>query len=284
MTPAVTVYDDRPCLLGEGAFWHPVRGQFFWFDILSGLLMSRDETGARQWDFGECVSACGWVDEDRLLIASETALSIFDIGTGRSELLVALESGDPTTRSNDGRADPAGGFWIGTMGKKAERHKGAIYRFFEGRVEKLYPDITIPNAICFTPAGDTAYFTDTVDGVIKRVALDGSGWPKGEAEPFLDLKSEGLNPDGAVVDAEGFLWNAQWGAARVARYGPDGRLDRVVDVPSIHASCPAFGGEDLSRLFVTSALSELPGPGPADGLVHVIETGITGQAEPRVRI
>ncbi len=284
MTPAVIVHDDRPCVLGEGAFWHPTREQFFWFDILSGLLMSRDESGARQWDFGECVSACGWVDEDRLLVASETALRLFDIGSGRSEPLVDLEADDPTTRSNDGRADPAGGFWIGTMGKKAETGKGAIYRFYEGRVEKLYPAITIPNAICFTPAGDAAFFTDTVEGIIKRVALDASGWPLGEAEPFLDLKREGLNPDGAVVDAEGFLWNAQWGASRVARYGPDGRLDRAVEVPSINASCPAFGGADLSRLFVTSALSELAEPGSSDGLVHVVDIGIKGQAEPRVRL
>lgn len=284
MTQPVEVFDNRPCVLGEGAFWHPVRGQFFWFDILSGLLMSRDETGARQWDFGACVSACGWVDEERLLVASETSLSVFEIGTGKSEPLVALEADDPTTRSNDGRADPAGGFWIGTMGKKAEAGKGAIYRFYEGRVEKLYPGMTIPNAICFTPAGDAAFFTDTAEGIIKRVALDTSGWPKGEAEPFLDLRSEGLKPDGAVVDAEGFLWNAQWGAARVARYAADGRLDRVVEIPSINASCPAFGGQDLSRLFVTSARSELAEPRPADGLVHVTDTGIKGQAEPRVRI
>ncbi|MBY0395033.1 MAG: SMP-30/gluconolactonase/LRE family protein, partial [Thermoleophilia bacterium] len=107
-------YDDRPCELGEGPLWHPGREQLFWFDILGRKLLSRTAAGPLSWSFGECVSAAGWIDRDRLLVASETALSVFDLTRGTSDRVVPLVADRPDLRSNDGRADPWGGFWIGT--------------------------------------------------------------------------------------------------------------------------------------------------------------------------
>jgi sugar lactone lactonase YvrE len=86
-----------------------------------------------------------------------------------------------------------------------------------------------------------------------RVALDADGWPAGEPELFLDLSADALNPDGAVIDADGTTWIAQWGASRVAAYAPDGSFLRAVEFPAPHTSCPAFGGPDLTTLFCTSA-------------------------------
>ena len=284
MSGSVRIFDDRACALGEGAFWHPARQQLFWFDILAGRLLSRSGDRALAWDLGECVSAAGWIDERRLLIAGETSLSEFDIETGERNRLADLENDAPETRSNDGRADPFGGFWIGTMGKKAQTGRGAIYRFFDGRVETLFTGLTIPNAICFSVDGQTAFFADTAASLLSKVALDGAGWPAGEPQIFLDLAAEGLSPDGAVIDADGFFWNAQWGAARLARYGPDGALDRIVSLPAVNISCPAFGGPDLSTLYATSARAELADPSPSDGLVFAVETGIRGRSEPQVRL
>src|SRR5690606_28846177 len=121
-----TVYDDTRCHLGEGPLWHPLRGQLYWFDILRAQLLTRvgGVTVVRQFD--RMVSAAGWIDEDNLLVASETGLSRVGLGGGE-DLVVPLEAGMPGTRSNDGRADPQGGFWIGTMGKQAEPRAGAIY-------------------------------------------------------------------------------------------------------------------------------------------------------------
>lgn len=279
------VYDTRACELGEGAFWHPERGQLFWCDIHGQRLLSQNrEGGALEWRFGEKVSAVGWIDRDTLLIATETGLRRFDIASGEHELLVPLEAGDSDTRSNDGRADPFGGFWIGTMGKGAQAGRGAIWRFYRGALERLYAGITIPNAICFSPDGKLAYFADTPTGRIMAQPLDAEGWPEDRPRLFLDLKPQGLNPDGAVVDADGALWNAQWGAGRVARYLPDGRLDRTVAVGGRNASCPAFGGEDLTRLFVTTAREGIKRPDPAQGLTYAVETGIRGQPEHRVLV
>lgn len=276
------VYDARPCSVGEGPLWHPERQQLFWFDILGRRLMSRHGDRPLEWRFGEIVSAAGWVDHDTLLIASETGLYRFDIASGQRELVSPLEADNPVTRSNDGRADPMGGFWIGTMGKKAERGAGAIYRYYRGRAEMLYGDISISNAICFAPDGRTGYFADTKQGLIQRQSLDSEGWPHGKPEVFVDLRDAGLNPDGSVCDSEGGVWNAQWGASRVARYLPDGTLDQVIAIGGRHSSCPAFGGPDLKTLFVTTARQDLADPTDADGVVYAAVSPIAGLPEARV--
>jgi sugar lactone lactonase YvrE len=277
-----TVYDARLCELGEGPLWHPERAQLFWFDIIGKRLLSRIGDRALDWQFDEHVSAAGWVDRDTLLIASETGLYRFNIDTGARDLVVALEADNPATRSNDGRADPMGGFWIGTMGKKAEPNAGAIYRFYKGELRQLFAGISIPNAICFAPDGRLAYFADSPVGQILRQPLDAEGWPVGEAELFLDFSGESYSPDGAVTDSEGALWNAQWGAARVARYLPDGRFDRAISVGGQHSSCPAFGGTDLGTLYVTTARENIAAPDAAQGPVYTAEAGIPGLPEPRV--
>jgi sugar lactone lactonase YvrE len=229
----------------------------FWFDILQRKLLTRTDAGPGEWRFDRIVSAAGWVDADRLLIASERDLFTFDIVTGEQAFVVALDAGDDRTRSNDGRADPHGGFWIGTMGKRAEKGAGAIWRYHRGALRKLFAGITIPNSQCFSPDGRTAHFSDTVTGRVLRVALDSQGWPVAEPETYLDLTAEGLNPDGAVIDGAGNMWLAEWGAARVACYAPGGERVMSVHVDAPHTSCPAFGGPDLTTLYCTTALEHM---------------------------
>lgn len=280
------VFDPRPCQLGEGALWHPIRRQLFWFDILGKRLMSQTEAGPEEWQFAEHVSAAGWVSRDVLLIASETALFRFDLVTGARTPLCALEADLPDNRSNDGRADPQGGFWIGTMGKSAQTGAGAIYRWHRGTLRRLFDAISIPNAICFAPDGRQACFTDTVTGQVLRVALDDSGWPAGQPQVFLDLTVEGLNPDGAVIDTAGNLWLAQWGAGRVAAYDPQGRYLHHIDFDAPHTSCPAFGGPDMTTLYCTSALQGMDAAAlakfPDAGKLFTACTEFRGQYEHQV--
>lgn len=277
------IFDDRPCALGEGPLWHPLRSQLFWFDILNKRLMSRTDAGQQEWHFPEMVSAAGWISADRLLIASETRLFSFDPETGAEKTVVALEADQMSNRSNDGRADPQGGFWIGTMGKGAEPGAGSIWRYYKGEMRRLFPKITISNSIAFPPDGKTAQFSDTATGRVMRVALDKDGWPKGEPDVFLDLKAEGLNPDGAVVDATGLTWLAEWGASRVAAYAPDGTRQRSVPFDAPHTSCPAFGGDTL---FCTTALQGMDGAArasfPLAGMTFMATGVARGQAEHQV--
>ncbi|MEH6830630.1 MAG: SMP-30/gluconolactonase/LRE family protein [Sulfitobacter sp.] len=273
------VFDPTQCRLGEGPLWHPERQSLFWFDILNKQLLG--EGAVRQFD--EHVSAAGWVDHDTLLIASESQLFTYDLETGAQAHLVPLEADNPVTRSNDGRADPHGGFWIGFMGKRTEQGAGAIHRYYRGTVETLFEGITVPNAICFSPDGQFAHFTDTTTHQVMRVALDTEGWPIGGGEVFVDTRAEGFFPDGAVIDSDGCLWVAHWGHGRVARYDPDGAFMGAVTVPGKRPTCPAFGGEELSTLYVTSATMGMGDTaGSQDGQTFVIETQATGQREHRV--
>ena len=272
------IHNDTQCALGEGPIWHPERKQFFWFDILN----NRFQTDDKQWDFDENVSAAGWVDHDIFLIASETQLFTFNVETEEEIYVCGLESDNAITRSNDGRADPQGGFWIGTMGKNAEDKAGAIYRFYQGELRKIIPNITISNAICFAPDGETAYYTDTIVRKLMATDLDNDGWPIGKPRLIIDLHAEDFGIDGAVVDASGNIWNAQWGAARVAQYAPDGTFLQAVSFPAKQTSCPAFGGPDLTTLYCTSATQGMDTPGPDDGKTFAIQTQTTGQAEHRV--
>lgn len=284
MTAAV--FDDRRCTLGEGALWHPLRQQLFWFDITGRKLLTRTSQDRVEWSFEEEHSAAGWIDEAELLLASASGLWRFDLTNGTRALLAKLEQGNTATRSNDGRSDPWGGFWIGTMGRKAEHQTGAIYRFYQGQLRKLFPKITIPNAICFAPDRSHAYFTDTTTGIVQRVPLDRTGWPSGAPQVFLDLSAEGLHPDGAVTAEDGTLWIAQWGAGRVAAYSAAGAFLRAVPVPARNPTCPAFGGIDFRDLHVTSATQGLSAAELQDGGKHgqtfVLHDLAQGRAEPRV--
>ena len=282
------IFDQRRCELGEGPLWHPVREQLFWFDITGKMLLSQDHTGPRQWRFPEMVSAAGWVSPDVLMIAGERDLFLFDLETEEVESLCLLEADIPGNRPNDGRADPQGGFWIGTMSKTGAFATGAIYRLYKGEIRKLYNGITCPNAICFAPDGQTAQFTDNAHGRVMRVALDTLGWPKSEPALFLDLKAQGHDPDGAVIDTTGVVWIAEWGSARVSAYAPDATYLRSISFDAPHTSCPAFGGPNRSTLFCTSALQGLDATArtahPHAGKTFAAANVARGQSEHRVII
>ncbi len=278
------------CELGEGPLWHPTRERLFWFDIPAGRLFASNAEGEQQrsWHLGEAASAAGWIDLDTLLVATASGLQKFDLLLGSWETLVKLEEDNAVTRSNDGRTAPDGSFWIGTTGRNLEKDAGAYYRYHQGKLKQIIQGVTVPNATCFSPDGKWAYLSDTLVRLIWRWRLDESGVPMGEKEIFIDLRAEQANPDGAVVDAEGFLWNAHWGGWKIVRYDPDGNKEREIAVPVSQPTCPAFGGHDLNRLYITSArqgLSEMElAKQPHAGKVLALDIDIAGQAEFPVKV
>lgn len=277
-----TLFDPRVCALGEGAFWHPQRQQAFWFDILGRRLLSRKNGRELEWRFAQRVSAAGWIDRDRLLIASETGLLDFNLTTRESRVLAPLEQDQSDTRSNDGRADPWGGFWIGTMALDAAAGQGAIYRFYQGRLEKLRDGVSIPNAICFAPDRSLAYFADTLRQTVWAQDLDAEGWPRGAARVFLDFTGTGEYPDGAVTDAAGNFWNARWGTGRLVCHAPDGRPLAQIQLPARQTTCPAFIGAKLDQILLTSAAEGIEGPQEGRSWLVLPDRGVRGLPEPRV--
>lgn len=278
------------CTLGEGSLWHPLIERLFWFDIPRGDLHSSDSLGGqiKSWNFGEPASAAGWIDEDTLLVATATGLQKFDLTLGTWEKVCALEEDNIATRSNDGRIGPDGSFWIGTMARDGSPHLGGYYRYVNGSIETLQERISIPNATCFSPDGKVAYYADTRKQVIWQWPLDAQGNPIGDKEIHINMRDDNINPDGAVCDAEGYLWNAQWGASRIVRYDPDGRLDKSIELPVSQPTCPAFGGPDLKTLFITSASDGLSDSQlqlqPNAGKTLMFSVDIPGIAENRANV
>ena len=286
-----TILSDRHCHLGEGATYDPATNTAWWFDILERTLfeakLASGSVTAHALPLMASVLAI--VDDQRQLLATEDGLYIRKIADGGLALHTPLEADNAATRSNDGRCHPSGALWVGTMGRKAEKGAGAIYRFHRGELSRLFAGVTIPNAICFSPDGATAYFTDTSEAILHRVAIDpATATPTGEPVMLYDHRGGTGGLDGAVVDAEGLIWNARWGASCVDVYTPEGQRIRTIRVPAKQPSCPVFVGPNLDRLLVTTAWEGMDDAAkradPHHGKTFILNVSAIGRAEPRVRL
>lgn len=287
MTRTARLLFDSQCSLGEGPIWHEGRQQLFFFDINEQTLFAVTAAGdvADSWLFNEIVAAAAVLDNETLVLATETGLKQFDLTTGGMNRINEIEADNPKTRTNDSRVHPSGAFWIGTMTQsEPEAAIGAVYHYRAGTLTTLKSGISIPNATCFSPDGRIAYWTDTPTRKIMQCPTDpATGLPAGEWTLFADVSEGRGYPDGAVVDSEGYLWNAKWGGSCVVRHAPDGSIDRVIEVPVSQVTCPAFGGPDLKTLFITTAAKGLSEAQLAAeqhaGSLFAIEVDVAGQPE-----
>lgn len=289
MDKEASILSDVPCHLGEGPTYDPSIDTLWWFDIAESKLLEQrlSESGTKIHDLPMMASALAIIDGDRHLLVTEKGLYIRSTANGAMTLYKELESDNAATRSNDARVHPCGAFWIGTMGKKAERKAGAIYWLFRGELRLLFPEISIPNSICFSPDGKTAYFADTAKNLLWRTACDpATGLPEGEPQLLLDHRGKPGGIDGSVVDAGGTIWNARWGSGRVDSYSPEGRHIRSIPVPARQPSCPVFVGKDAGRLAVTSAWEGMDeaarAADPDGGKTFLLDIAVKGRVEPRV--
>lgn len=275
------------CHLGEGPCYDPRTDTLFWFDIVGMRLLEK------RWQDGETAvhglplmaSALGITAEGGQVLVTETGLQSRDAATGTLTMIQPIEADNAATRSNDSRVHPSGAFWIGTMGKKAEHEAGSIYWYRAGELRPLFPRISIPNSICFSPDGTAAWFADTAINRLWRVACDPlTGLPAGEPDIFLDQPGADGHFDGSVVDTDGMLWNARWGAGALDCYDPSGRHLRRVAIPARNSSCPAFVGPNADRIVVTSAWQGLDENArkadPLAGRTFLVDLPVRGRHEP----
>ncbi len=289
MKTKADLFVDSRCELGEGPFWHPLLERLFWFDILNQTMLSATPDGhiVDRVTFPDRASAAAVIDRDNLAVAVSGMLTRYNLVTDERAPIFPIEADKPHNRTNDSRVDPSGGFWIGTMGRKAEKASGSVQQYRAGKMTPIMSDITIPNAICFSPDGRFAYHTDA-GAEIKRCRIDPeTGLPISEWETFSALKGVG-GADGAVVDTEGYVWNARWGAGVVIRFSPDGEVDTVVDLPVSQPSCPAFGGKDGKTLYITTAREHMSAEQlerePLSGSVFVVELDVPGRPDPFIKL
>jgi L-arabinonolactonase len=272
--------------LGECILWCERSQRVWWTDILGATLYTHHPASGSTatWTMPERLSSFALTDDtDRLLLGLASRLAFFDLVTGTVTPLIDVEAG-LTTRLNDGRCDRQGNFVFGTFNEAEPRLPiGSFYRLkADGlRLERLELDsVAIANSICFSPDGTTMYYCDSPTREIRccdypTLAND---------RVFAQVQGPG-EPDGSCIDADGCLWNAQWGAAKVVCYRPDGQIDCVVDMPALQPSCVAFGGVGLRQLYCSSARIGLAAPGPADGAVLAYAfDDVAGLPESRFRL
>lgn len=279
------------CTLGEGPVWD-AREQALWFtDIQESQLLRLDwpSQALHRFDLPERLGSLGLtVDPEQLVCAFASGFALYSPTTGKLDWLFRTEPEYRGVRMNDGRVDRQGRFWSGSMverEKGAPPERGSLWRL--DRADRSTPHIvlsgiTISNATCFSPAGDRLYFADTPTQEIGvfDLAVDGT---IANRRTFAQLSGEAY-PDGADVDADGRVWNAEWGSGRVTAYEPDGSVHAQIDLPVSQSTCLAFGGPDLDLLFVTSASEGLDDDAlasePNAGDVLVYRTGIKGLTAP----
>jgi sugar lactone lactonase YvrE len=219
-----------------------------------------------------------------MLAATKSGIHLLDPASGALEKKVDPETHLPDNRFNDGRCDRAGRFWAGTMSHVNRDPTGSLYRFdADFRSTKLRNAIIIPNSLAFSPDGRTMYFADTNRHTLWAYDYDAATGAATRERVFADTGKG--RPDGSCVDAEGCLWNADYGAARVVRYTPAGKVDRTFELPVTNVTCCCFGGKDLDTLYITTATQRLSpeelARQPLAGSLFALRPGVRGLAESR---
>lgn len=241
--------------LGEGPVWSDRDGCLYYVDIVSHRLQAyTPRTGQhRCWAFDTYVGSLAECKSGGLIVSLGSRIVRFDPlkGTSSIETFVTLEADRPRNRLNDGKVDPWGRFWVGSMRADEAASEGRLWCVSSSGAAKAVRDgIGVSNSAGFDRDRRRMYFADSMTGTIERADFDAQH----ELGPFQPFAKAGKGaPDGSAVDAKGYLWNAEWGGHRICRYAPDGSLERVLDMPISRPSCCTFGGAQHRTLFVTSA-------------------------------
>jgi L-arabinonolactonase len=279
---------DCKNVLGEGAVWCPQERLLWWIDISSPSLWRFDPRANRvdNWPLPKPPGSFALRKNGGFLFAFRIGFATLDAPGGDLDWLELpdLKLGDE--RFNDGKVDRAGRFWAGTLDRKLGSAIGQLYRVEPGfRVTAMDRGFTISNGIGWSPDDRTMYFTDTPSRRIYRYDFDAATGGIANRRVFVEADPGHGGPDGMTVDAEGFVWSAQFDRWAIHRYAPDGRLDRAVRMPVQRPTTCMFGGPDLVTLYVTSARMDLADAAlatqPQAGGVFALDVGVRGLPEPR---
>ena len=277
------------CVHAEGPVWSDQGQVLYWTDIESRTLVSLDMRGGRVTVRPMRGKVCSLSLRERggLLIAFEKDLCFYDPATGFEQPIVEVERDVPMTRLNDGRCDRQGRFVVGGFDPE-EKGRSAAYRLdADLGLHRLFGGLSSANSTCFSLDGRTMYYADTPQAVIWAYEYDPAAGEPGKRRVFADFRDQPGLPDGSIVDADGCLWNAQWNGGRVVRYRPDGRVERVIEVPVRNPTSLSFGGPGLDTLFITTSrltlTEEEAALQPLAGTLLAVRPGVTGVAETRFR-
>lgn len=275
-------------VLGECTLWCEREQVLWWIDSRAPALYrhspARGETTALR--LPEVIGSFCLRQGEGMVAALASGLHFLDPRTGALDPIAAPETALPENRFNDGRCDRGGRFFAGTMSDVRREPVGSLYRLDPDlRCTRLRGGIIVPNSIAWSPDNRRMYFADTYRAQILVYDYDMDTGAIANERLFVDAAGHPGRPDGSCVDADGCLWNAEYGGARVVRYTPAGRRDRVLALPVSNPTCCCFGGPALDTLFISSARQRLTpeqlAAQPLAGSVFAARPGVTGLPEGR---
>lgn len=274
---------DAHALLGEGPLWSMREEALYWVDILGHRLHRYSiREGQRTWQFDEEISAVAErANGEGLIVTRRHSFAVFDPSTGEMNSLATIETDIPTNRFNDGKCDSLGRFWAGTMDFDCEKRTGSLYRLSPDRTcTQVDSGYVVTNGPAWSADYKTLYHNDSANGCVYAFDFDLESGTVSNKRVFLQFdKTEG-SPDGMTTDAEGGLWIARWGASKVTRHAPDGKVLHTVTLPCSQITSCAFGGPGLTTLFITSAANGLSPrqleQEPLAGGIFALNLGLAG--------
>jgi len=271
MNTAWTRITSEPDQLGESPFWHPQEQRLYWVDIPGKRLVRvavdglQAQGAVEYWPLNEEVGCIAPVQDGGLVLALRSGIYRARAWGGPLQLLAAAPYDTRKQRFNDGKCDPQGRFWAGSLYEPKDQALGVLYMLDAQGLHERMDGVTTANGLAWSPDGRTAYWADTAAHQIRAFDFDAArgqlsnsrvfyqatpkpaGWAWGSATPY------GGRPDGAAVDAEGCYWSAQYEGQRLLRLSPAGEVLAEVPVPAVCPTMPCFGGPDLRTLLVTTA-------------------------------
>lgn len=292
--PKIELVWDAKNELGEGPLWDVQEQVLYWIDSKGPTVNRYDpRNGSVQtWMMPSDIGSMALRERGGAIVALRDGIFAFDFSTGKTELMVAVEPDNPRTRLNDGKVDRRGRFFVGGMDEEETGRMAGLYRFDpDHSLTKLDGGIVCSNMPCWSPDDKTFYFAETWEDIF-AYDYDIETGAISNKRSIVDLRDNPGGSDGATVDEEGFIWNAQVITGKLIRYAPDGRIDRSIDFPVKNLTSTMFGGPKLDTLYVTSMrrivhplngkFSRPSAPEPLAGaLWRVTGLGVRGLPEPR---
>ena len=286
MTDDIELVIDAKAALGEGPLWHAQTQRLYWVDILGCALHVYDPRAQtdRCLQVGQPVGTVVPRRSGGVLLALQHGFASLDLDTEALTLLHDPEAHLPGNRFNDGKCDPAGRFWAGTMGlaDPTPRGLGSLYCLdAQQRVTRRLSGVTCSNGLAWSRDLTTMYYVDSGAQTVDAFDYDHASGEIGNRRAVITLPDDYGLPDGMTLDAEGMLWVAGWGRHRLSRWNPaDGALLRTYELPVSKVTACAFGGPHLDALSITSARTGLDAAAlarePLAGGLFVVYPGVSG--------
>jgi sugar lactone lactonase YvrE len=272
---------DACATLGEGPLWDSRTSELLWVDITRGTVHRFDpKSGSdRAFDAGGYVGAVVPRAAGGYVLAVQSGFAVAD-DDGTVRLFAEVEADRAETRMNDGACDSRGRFWAGTMNVDGVTCSGCLYRLDpDGSVARMATDVTISNGIGWSLDDRVMYFVDTTTGGVDAFDFEPETGAIAARRRLITIEDGAGYPDGLTIDADGCLWVALWNGWAVRRYAPDGTQLGTVEVPVARVTKPAFGGDELTDLYITTAAADEPDPQqPHAGGVFRARPGVAGRS------